>query len=187
MPIYADSAPNSRRMVAGAIDCLLAFVLFWAVVEADAALAEEQFLAVVGLSFLLGGVASTYLMPGQSPGKYLTRLAVLRADGGTLGPRRQVARDVSRLFLAFLVSIAFIIAGASSFERSFAMALATVACAEALVTSLRLDSRSIVDLVFTTRVVRMPPVQPYRAPAGPMYSATDAEFGNPPRRPKGDA
>ena len=41
--------------------------------------------------------------------------------------------------------------------------------------------RSIADLVCRTIVVRTPPPQPHRAPAGPMYSATDGEFGVVPR------
>lgn len=45
-------------------------------------------------------------------------------------------------------------------------------------------SLTIADIVARTRVVNTPPPQPHRAPAGPMYSATDAEFGNPLRRPK---
>lgn len=43
-------------------------------------------------------------------------------------------------------------------------------------------SLTLADLVARTRVVNTPPPQPHRAPAGPMYSATDAEFGYPPRR-----
>ena len=37
--------------------------------------------------------------------------------------------------------------------------------------------RTIADLICRTIVIRTPPPQPHRAPAGPMYSATDAEFG----------
>jgi hypothetical protein len=50
----------------------------------------------------------------------------------------------------------------------------------------RLDGASltIADIVAHTRVVNTPPPQPHRAPAGPMYSATDAEFGYQPRRRK---
>jgi uncharacterized RDD family membrane protein YckC len=38
------------------------------------------------------------------------------------------------------------------------------------------------DLISRTRVVNTPPPQPHRAPAAPMYSATDAEFGFRPRK-----
>ena len=43
--------------------------------------------------------------------------------------------------------------------------------------------QSIADLCCRTVVVNCPPPQPHRAPAAPMYSATDAEFGVAPRKP----
>ncbi len=44
--------------------------------------------------------------------------------------------------------------------------------------------RTLTDRVAKTMVVNLPPLQPHRAPAVPMYSANDAEFGSKPRRPK---
>ena len=38
--------------------------------------------------------------------------------------------------------------------------------------------RSLADLVAGTVVVASPPVQPHRAPAAPMFSKSDAEFGS---------
>ena len=50
---------------------------------------------------------------------------------------------------------------------------------------LTLPSRqTLSDLVSRTLVVNVPPPQPHRAPAAPMYSPTDAEFGVRPQRPK---
>jgi hypothetical protein len=40
--------------------------------------------------------------------------------------------------------------------------------------------QTLSDLVARTLVVNVPPPQPHRAPAGPMYSPSDAEFGFPP-------
>jgi hypothetical protein len=53
-----------------------------------------------------------------------------------------------------------------------------------LLFSLR-SRRTIADFVAGTLVVNTPPLQPHRAPAAPMYSAGDAEFGYAPRKPKG--
>jgi len=44
--------------------------------------------------------------------------------------------------------------------------------------------RTLTDRVLRTVVVNIPPLQPHRAPAGPMYSATDAELGVIPQPPK---
>jgi uncharacterized RDD family membrane protein YckC len=41
--------------------------------------------------------------------------------------------------------------------------------------------RSIADVLAGTLVIRSPQVQPHRAPAAPMYSSTDSEFGIPPK------
>lgn len=42
--------------------------------------------------------------------------------------------------------------------------------------------QTIADLVAGTVVIATPPLQPHRAPAAPMYSRTDAEFGPPPKK-----
>jgi len=42
---------------------------------------------------------------------------------------------------------------------------------------------TLTDRLAGSLVVNLPPLQPHRAPAVPMYSATDAEFGHPPSRP----
>lgn len=44
--------------------------------------------------------------------------------------------------------------------------------------------RTGADLVSGTMVVNTPPPQPHRAPAAPMYSPNDAEFGYPPQKPR---
>jgi hypothetical protein len=44
--------------------------------------------------------------------------------------------------------------------------------------------QTLSDLVSRTLVVNVPPPQPHRAPAAPMYSPTDAEFGVRPGRRK---
>jgi uncharacterized RDD family membrane protein YckC len=43
--------------------------------------------------------------------------------------------------------------------------------------------QTLADSFARTFVVNMPTVQPHRAPAIPMFSANDAEFGNPPKLP----
>jgi len=187
MPLYPDQAPLGKRALAGAIDSVSAFALYWSVVNADLPVVEEQFLALVVACFVVAVIASSSVLPGQSPGKYVARLMILTADAGELVRRRQIARDLSRPLIAFFLSFGFIVAGVRTLEQGFALALGCIAAAELMCLSTRSDNRSIADLVFKTRVVRLPPPQPHRAPAGPMYSATDAEFGKPARAPKRDA
>ena len=42
--------------------------------------------------------------------------------------------------------------------------------------------QTVTDMVCRTTVVKSPPPQPHRAPAGPMFSPDDAEFGPKPRK-----
>jgi uncharacterized RDD family membrane protein YckC len=46
------------------------------------------------------------------------------------------------------------------------------------------SSLTLADFISRTRVINTAPPQPHRAPAAPMYSGTDAEFGYPPRKRK---
>jgi hypothetical protein len=68
-------------------------------------------------------------------------------------------------------------------SASSILTLAVIAVDIALITFLS-TQQSLPDLISRTLVVNTPPVQPHRAPAGPMYSASDAEFGIPPRKMK---
>lgn len=47
--------------------------------------------------------------------------------------------------------------------------------------------QTLADWAARSVVVNLPPPHTHRAPAGPMYSEHDAEFGAPPRRPPGEA
>jgi len=187
MPIHVDPAPIGRRTIATVIDCFAAFAFYWSVVHADLPLVEEQFIALASIGFVLAALAATRVFPGQSPGKYLMSLLILSADASQLSLLRQTARNASRLLLSFALSFGFAIAGVPSLLQAYAIALLCTSIVEMLCSSLRTDGKSMADLLFKTRVVRLPPLQPHRAPAGPMYSATDAEFGKSVQPPKGDA
>jgi uncharacterized RDD family membrane protein YckC len=47
--------------------------------------------------------------------------------------------------------------------------------------------QTLADRASRSIVINLPPPHTHRAPAGPMYSATDTEFGVPPRHPSGEA
>ena len=185
--MHADSAPAGKRALAIAIDCLAAAALYWCLVQADVPLVEGEFLLFICTAFVVGVAASAALLPGQSPGKAVARIAVLSSSPKSLTILKQVARDASRVLLAFIGSFAFMIGGIASLQQAFVMSLSCVAVFELVASSVRLDGRSLADILFNTRVVSLPPLQPHRAPAGPMYSSTDAEFGKSGHRPPRDA
>jgi uncharacterized RDD family membrane protein YckC len=162
-------------------------VWFWSLLQLDLPFVEFR-LVVFWLSMLaLAVILSALVFPGQSPGKAIARLVVLSTKVGELSRPVQVLREVSRLASAMLLAIFFVGAGIGSLAQAFAMSLAVVACVELLTQALRADRKSLSDLLFHTRVVSLPPVQPHRAPAAPMYSASDQEFGRQGRGAKRDA
>ena len=187
MTHHANAASHSARLLAALIDCCCAAALFWAVTRIDLPFVEVELVTFWAATFLLATLASAHALRGQSPGKAVARLVVLSTEAGPLSRMRHAARESTRALLALAICFLFAALGVSSLVRAFAMSIAVVASFELLTQAMRTDRRSIADLLFRTRVVRLPPLQPHRAPAGPMYSATDAEFGITGRAPSRDA
>ncbi|MBQ0930542.1 RDD family protein [Ideonella sp. 4Y16] len=127
------------------------------------------------------------LREGVTPGKRVMNLAVLSRHGQALGP-------VQGLWRAVLLSLPWLLIAAGdhpALQQGMSLTIwaglptagtAWLLLDLVLIDSLR-DRRSLTDRLAATLVVRLPPPEPHRAPAIPMYSARDAEFGDPPRRP----
>lgn len=124
---------------------------------------------------------------GISPGKYVQNIAVVTPSGRTLGAAQALLRATS-------LALPWLLLGAGDSEVLNALlprqAVASLPTAgvvwlvlDALLIEYSLDRRSLTDRVAGTVVVALPPLQPHRAPAVPMFSANDAEFGNPPKKP----
>jgi uncharacterized RDD family membrane protein YckC len=115
---------------------------------------------------------------GQSPGKRLFNIQVTSAVGtGDLSQLRCLARPAIRAALVVAAAISN-----TFYEESVLVIL--VLAADVFLVAVLPSRQTLPDLICRTLVVNRPPVQPHRAPAGPMYSASDAEFGIPPRKPK---
>ena len=125
---------------------------------------------------------------GSSLGKAGQRIFVSDLDGTGLSTVQVLGR-------AGLVSLPWVCIGLADLAAIHALlpprvpaALPVLGLAWAFADLVLLEfvpsRRSLTDRVVGTIVLNTPPLQPHRAPAIPMFSANDAEFGNPPRRPR---
>jgi uncharacterized RDD family membrane protein YckC len=141
----------------------------------------------VGLIFFVYQAYFLYFKDGVTFGKYIHNIAVVSLDGSPLKLNQVLVRALS-LSVPWLL----LAAGDSSLAKRMMPyvspgLLPTVGMAWLLLDVVLIEflrtRRSMTDHVAGTVVVNLPPPQPHRAPAAPMFSASDAEFGTAPRRP----
>lgn len=168
-----------RRIAAGVID----FGAIFLVVLLTAAIIQQVRLDLlaIGLASVLIFIAYhfsfLYFWSGESPGRRMLSIRVVSTrDAIDLTGAQCAGRPVLR----FLWLVAFLpVEYASGVPwLSFAPLLIDLVLMTALP-----SRQTVADLICRTVVVNTPPPQPHRAPAGPMYSATDAEFGMSAKRP----
>ena len=116
-----------------------------------------------------------YYRSGQTPGRRVLSIQIV-SSRPALG--LTLIQCVARTILRFLWLVAFI--PLESVSGIPWLAFAPLFTDLVLMTYLP-SRQTVADLLCRTVVVNTPPPQPHRAPAGPMYSATDAEFGVRPR------
>jgi uncharacterized RDD family membrane protein YckC len=129
-----------------------------------------------------------YFRDGCSVGKYFQNITVAREDGANLKLPQAVLRGALTAAPWFLLGITDLFPPADSADRFGASPLSSLAFAwligDLLLIEFTPTRRGVADRFAQTLVIKLPPLQPHRAPAVPMFSANDAEFGNPPKRPR---
>lgn len=160
-------------MLVGAIALFLTPML-------KAASVDFKFDILVALIYLLYEAGFLWAWKGQTPGRKVLSLYVLPGRGGELTYRQAVLRPGLRVSI-FLVSLD--LAYVWRYPDYGNLRVHVLILIEiALMLSLP-SRRTLADFVAGTIVVNAPPPQPHRAPAVPMYSPSDAEFGIPARPP----
>lgn len=175
--VAAYLASPFRRIAAGTID---SGVIFLAILSVAAIIQQIRLdLLAIGLSAILILIAYhfsfLYYWSGESPGRRMLSIRVVSTRRAVdLTPVQCVVRPVLR----FLWLVAFLpVEYASDIPwLSFAPLFVDLVLMTALP-----SRQTVADLLCRTVVVNTPPPQPHRAPAAPMYSPTDAEFGVPAR------
>jgi len=168
----------------------MAFLFDLALACALAALVQIWFdLKAAGISEMLSlacGYAlyllvSAALSPGQTPGKRVLALALIELRGQAPSRAVAVARVAIRVGVPLLLGI---VLGTLTgrFQAYLGVCFVGGLFVDAYCVSYRPGRRLLADSLLGTMVVVLPPVQPHRAPAGPMYSAHDREFGPPPTK-----
>lgn len=179
-------APANKRIAAFLFDFFAASALFMTlvtVVELNGGDIGSMrlyllCLAAYHLAFLLW-------RGGATLGKSLQDIAVVSEHGRALAPWSSLARVAVRYGPLLLLTIDY-----PDWEPVPAL-LGLVAKVAAGLIWLRESHllqhaptrQTLADRAARSMVVNLPPPHTHRAPAGPMYSASDAEFGVPPKSP----
>ena len=178
-------APPARRLVAGFIDFVLsvmsAGVIAWIGQSSGYESANEMRLALSVYALYHAGFY--WLWGGQTPGLHIFDIRTVSAIGGLhLSLGQALVRAGFRPLLLYLLGW---VASSAGLPFNVVAIIVLAPLLGELGMMLTLPGRqTLSDLVSRTLVVNVPPPQPHRAPAAPMYSATDAEFGVRPRRIK---
>ena len=166
-----------KRIIAAAIDLAITFIALVLLMAAFSGLSGEAiFCVVVALQ-----IAFLWHWNGGSPGRVACAIRVVSAlPGGELGLMQIVAR--SSLRLALVYATGWFAARVIKDNEDLIVSIALLpVILDLLLVSMLPWRQSIADFLFKTVVVNMPTPEPHRAPAGPMYSESDAEFGSKPR------
>jgi len=165
-----------RRLCACAIDTLLllaAIVVLYCATE-QLGMSSLSIAVLAPVAYVVYQSSGT-LRPHLSIGRTVAGIAVVSVrNGGVVSTAQSVARPVIRLAAVMVAGVVM------DFDIRWCWILPTGM--ELTLIAVTPWRQSGADFIAGTLVVKMPPPQGHRAPAGPMFSASDAEFGVPPRR-----
>jgi RDD family len=142
------------------------------------------------VAYLMYVVLSIFMPDRNSLGERLASIAPIVSNGN----RIDVIRWIFRLIVISFPWASWILLDTSLGRADLSLILVSAGVcgaafiwgvADVLLMCLASTRRTLTDRVFGILVVLLPPLQPHRAPAGPMYSASDAELGviaQPPER-----
>jgi hypothetical protein len=177
-PLFASPA---KRLAATAIDAALITCCTWFALNLLTRewYPVEAFAWGLPLGYWVYESACLINMNGASVGRRLFDIQVVSAfRSGELSWWQGTARPGARVALYAMLVLYLSPAPARRFD------IITLPLLMEIGLLFTTASLTFSDIVARTRVVNTPPLQPHRAPAAPMYSPTDAEFGYPPRQDK---
>ena len=175
-------APPWKRVVAGAVDGVLFLLLFTVAIAAVMSVVGDLWgpglFAVGAATYVVYHVAFFLVLEDATPGlRALNMRIVSTTAGGSLSLAKMLVRAAFRPVM--LYAFAQVVYLVHPFFAAEPMLVAPLLVELAMMFTLP-SRQTLSDLVARTLVVNVPPPQPHRAPAGPMYSPSDAEFGLPP-------
>ena len=170
-----------KRVIAGAVDGVLTLLLFIVAIAAVMSVVGDLWgpglVAVAAATYIVYHVAFFLVLDDATPGlRSLNMRIVSTTGGGSLSLAKMLVRSGFRP--AMLYAFGWLIFLAHPFFTAEPMLFAPLLIELAMMFTLP-SRQTLSDLVARTLVVNVPPPQPHRAPAAPMYSPSDAEFGLP--------
>jgi len=169
-----------KRASAAAIDgCIvLLLIIFGAAIVEYVNGGPATYAFTSALIYVAYHAAFSFTWAGETPGRRELNIRLVTSQGDQLTLSKSILRPIVRVIWV------------GSFAWVAVSTLAWWLGEVPIVVDLFLVSvlpmrKSTAGIVCGTLVVNSATVQPHRAPAGPLYSATDAEFGFQPRRAKG--
>jgi uncharacterized RDD family membrane protein YckC len=174
-------ASMEKRMAAAAIDCLVVtFVVVMSLWAIERLSLDPRLPWGIGFLMYVGYQAyALHRLGGMGIGRSLMGICVVSTEAGVdLSFVQSISRPTIRV-------IWLVTPTAMALELKEDWLLAVVAVPvflDLFFINILPQRQTIADLICRTVVVNTPPLQPHRAPAAPMYSATDREFGVRPRK-----
>ena len=119
----------------------------------------------------------------NSFGKMAMEISVVDTSGRPPAEWQALVRAAARVAPALLLNLPLLDSPAQSelLQGACRIVFAMATLAEFALLQGSVTRQTLADRVARTLVVNSPGVQPHRAPAVPMFSATDGEFGTPPK------
>jgi|APFEC2959095171_1045051.scaffolds.fasta_scaffold02607_7 uncharacterized RDD family membrane protein YckC len=177
MTVRTHLASMERRVIAFAVDflLLLAVVLVLTVAIEGQSYAPSITMMVALLLFI------AYHWAGLSNrnyaiGRVITSITVISLKSG---PELSALQCIARPSIRLLWLLTGGLAAAFTRQPIFLFLPLVI---DTVLLSFHPLRQTVTDMVCSTTVVNSPPLQPHRAPAGPMFSPDDAEFGPKPRK-----
>ena len=170
-------APPGKRIWAGGFDLLAVSVLFLLVVAiGEGSGVDLAAWHTFGLLFAAYNFGCLAFRDGRTLGKTAVDICVVSTAGASISIAQAAMRAGVR-------AAPFIIVGSPMLALASLLAFGILGLMEMSLIEQPPLRQSFADRVAGTIVVNLPLVQPHRAPAGPLFSATDAEFGGFPKAP----
>jgi len=172
-----------KRFIAGAVDFVVYLLVLVVVLAAVTSVVKDLWGAglatLTAATYVIYHVAFFQVFDDATPGlRALNMRIVSTTGGGSLSLAKMFVRSGFRPVLLFVFGwVLVVVLGRQSF-RTESLMIAPLLLELGMMFTLP-SRQTLSDLVAGTLVVNVPPPQPHRAPAGPMYSPSDAEFGLP--------
>ncbi|MEY4766808.1 MAG: hypothetical protein RI907_3481 [Pseudomonadota bacterium] len=180
-------AKGNDRFLAYAIDagaCAM-FLFALVVLFEDACNSRAAGSALFACIFFLYQLAFLTYREGITLGKDTRHIQPVSSQGQPLTPGQKVIRAFFTALPYFFIGADRSLAWGAELLPPNALAVAPMIgilllMADVYPLEFHKQPRTLTDRIARTIVVALPPPQPHRAPAFPMYSRHDAEFGVPP-------